>query len=206
MVDLAKKKRDHSTFDLKVALRRDVLDRIDGDPLIMETHGGFGRLWASLYAGGRPGVVFEKDEAKAAYLGRQRPAWRVYEADCELALAAGACADVVVDVLDVDPHGSAWDTITAFLRSDRELAPEMWIVVQDGLGVKLRAGGAWHVGAIVEMVDMWGNDDLTEHYVDGCKMLIEKRAREAGYGLARFAGYPCGYVGSMTHFAAFLSK
>lgn len=198
----AKKQRDHSAPELKIELRRMVLERIDAPaPVVLESHGGVGRIWADVYAGLPFGFVFEVDETKAAILARQRPTWAVYEADVEVALAAGACGWLPVDVLDVDPYGSPWATIGGFLESDREFAPAMWIVVQDGLRVAIRSGGAWRTDDLVPLVERYGND-LYDVYLDASRELLEHKAIRAGYRLDRFAGYYCGYQGTMTHWAA----
>lgn len=81
------KKRDNSTGKQKIALRRLMLKQMTAEPVVMETHGGVGQVWASVYAHISQGVVFEKNEEKAAHLARQRPTWAVYEADCIKALS-----------------------------------------------------------------------------------------------------------------------
>src|SRR6185369_12380276 len=107
---------------------------------------------------------FEHDPAKAAKLGRQRPTWRVYEAEAEGALAGGVGKDLAINFLDLDPYGSPWGFLTAFLES-RTIGGPLWIVVNDGLRQKLRLGGAWHVTCLRDVVARRGND-LHDVYLD----------------------------------------
>ena len=83
------------------------------------------------------GIVFEKNEAKAGLLGRQRPTWAVYEADSEYAISQGVGADLPVNFLDLDPYGQPWGTLEAFFSSDREFPDSIAVVVNDGLRQKL---------------------------------------------------------------------
>src|SRR5262245_48471664 len=113
---------------MKVADRLRVLDRLDAEPVVCETHGGFGRLFTRVYFHVRQGIVFEQDPRKAAKLGLQRPTWRVYETEAQGALAAGVGKDLAVNLLDLDPYGSPWGFLAAFLQS-RPLERALWIVV-----------------------------------------------------------------------------
>jgi len=194
-------RRDNSTKREKLALRKLMMRQIDGAPVVMETHGGVGQIWASCYAHLARGVVFEKDAEKAAILAQQRPTWAVYEADCVSSLAGGAGDHLVVDVLDVDPYGQPWPTIEAFFSSERPRAACLWVVVQDGLKQKIKAGGAWAVKSLAGIVKRFGND-LLDRYIDVCRILLEEHASQAGYSLARFSGYYCGASGAMTHYLA----
>lgn len=126
-------KKDNSTLDDKVMLRAVALRHLGAEPVIMETHGGIGDVWASVYQHVWQGVVFEKDSVKASKLARQRPTWAVYEADCVKALALGAGGYLTVNLLDVDPYGDPWPALTAFFGSVRPFAPRMVVVVNDGM-------------------------------------------------------------------------
>ncbi len=142
------KPKDNSTFKQKAALRKRALADLKAlgiDQLtVMETHGGAGKLWAACYADIQTaGVVFEKDPKKAERLAMQRPSWAVYECDCEAALAEGVGSHVMVDLLDVDPWGSSWEAIGAFMTSKRPFADQMVVVVNDGLRQALSMGAAW---------------------------------------------------------------
>ena len=162
--------KDNSTFDMKVADRLRVIARLGAEPVVCETHGGFGRLFTRCYSHVKRGMVFEHDQAKAEKLGRQRPTWRVYEAEAEASLAAGVGKDLAVNLLDLDPYGSPWGFLEAYLES-RPIERPLWIVVNDGLRQKLRLGGAWHVGCLKEIVAARGND-LHDVYLDVVKDMI----------------------------------
>ena len=198
-------KRNNSTFKEKVALRRVMLRQMSESPVILETHGGLGRLWAACYAGVGAGVVFEKDEDKAAYLARQRPTWAVYEVDCVRALAGGVGAHLEVNVLDLDPWGEPWPAIGAFFESERPRAARLWVVVNDGLRDCIKTGRAWRVESLQGMVQHYGND-LFARYLDVCRELLTQKAAQAGYSLDRFAGYHCGAGGIITHYLASFSR
>lgn len=82
-------------------------------PIVMETHGGAGKLFDACYGNVRDGIVFEKNPKKSKLIGLQRPTWRVYEADCESAIVSGIGGDLPVNLLDVDPYGDPWPVIDA---------------------------------------------------------------------------------------------
>jgi len=182
-----------------------MLRQMSEPPVILETHGGIGRLWAACYAGVEAGVVFEKDEDMAAHLARQRPTWAVYEADCVGALVGGAGAHLTVNVLDLDPWGEPWPAIQAFFESDRPRAARLWVVVNDGLRDCIKTGRAWRVESLQGMVQRYGND-LFARYLDVCRELLTQKAAQAGYSLDRFAGYHCGAGGIITHYLAQFSR
>lgn len=203
---MPKRKRDNSTYTQKVHLRQRALDLLGIDcPVVMETHGGAGKLFDKVYAHLPRGVVFEKDIKKADRLGLQRPTWAVYEADCVAALGAGAGGHIAVDLLDVDPYGECWLAISAFFGSQRPFAPRMVIVVNDGLRQSLSLGKAWSVGSMRGMVERFGND-LHPVYLEVCEVLLKEKAADAGYTVSRFHGYYCGYSQANTHFLAVLER
>ena len=195
-------KRDNSTFRQKVALRRLTLKHV-GAPVVMETHGGLGKIWSACYRTVLDGVVFEKKPERAGFLARQRPTWAVYEADCVAAVRGGAGAHLEVNVLDVDPYGDPWPAIGAFFESERPRAPAVYVMVNDGLRQGVRMCKAWSCGTLAGMVERFGND-LHGVYLDVCQELMKEKASQAGYGLARFAGYYCGHAQMMTHYVAVL--
>jgi hypothetical protein len=201
--------KDNSTYAYKVALRREALARLADlgvtQPVVMETHGGAGALFNRLYAHLEQGVVFEKDSTKSAKLGKQRPTWAVYEADCIEALKAGVGAHLTIDLLDVDPYGQAWDVIEAFFTSVRPWAKVMAVAVNDGLRQKLALGGAWAVGTMQRVVEKYGND-LHPVYLEVCADLMEEKAAYAGYRVSHFAGYHCGDKLALTHYLAILER
>lgn len=202
-------KKDNQTFRHKKALRMKALELLRErgieQPVVMETHGGAGKLWNACYSMLPQGVVMEKDAAKAARLGKQRPTWAVYECDCVEALQAGVGAHLTIDLLDCDPYGEVWPTLDAFFTSERPLAPVMALVVNDGLRQTLALGRAWATGSLRDVVARRGND-LHPVYLDVCEELVNEKAASAGYRIDRFAGYHVGDKQNMTHFLAVLVK
>lgn len=198
-------KRDNTTLAEKVRLRRQGLRGMPAPPVVVETHGGHGEVWRRCYQGAPTGACFEEDPGKAVALAAQRPAWAVYEGDCVAALQAGAGAHLRATVLDVDPYGDPWPAIAAFFSSDRPRAPELRAFVNDGLRQKVRLGGAWQVGTLEGVVRRHGNH-LYPRYLDVCRELMAEAARPAGYRLVAWAGYYCGALKNMTHYAATLRQ
>lgn len=195
-------KKDNSTFRLKASLRKAALEYLE-TPVIMETHGGAGKLFDACYSGVEGGIVFEKNPKKVKLLGLQRPTWRVYEADCEMAIKAGMGRDLPINLLDVDPYGDPWPVIDAFFCSKRERPYLFCVVVNDGLRQKVRMGGSWNVGTLQSAVSKYGND-LHPIYLEVCQEMLKEKASEVGYNLARFAGYYCGHAKQMTHYLGVL--
>jgi len=198
-------KKDNSTLKLKVQLRINLLKEIK-HPVILETHGGWGRVYDLVYRGIPDGVVLEKDPEKTLWLSTQRPTWSVYEGDCIRALAAGAGSHLVVNFVDVDPYGECWPVLDAFFGSVREWPDKLAIAVNDGLLQKLRLHGGWNVSSMAGIVAMYGNENLHKHYPEICQMLLKEKAAQVGYRLKRWTAYNCGHAGQMTHFAGLLVK
>lgn len=197
--------KDNSTFPAKVELRRLALQQV-AHPVVLETHGGYGELYDACYYGAATeGVVFERDARRTAFLCRQRPEWAVYEGECELHLAAGVGAHLCVNVLDVDPYGSAWGAIQAFFGSSRPFAGKMVVVVNDGLRYGTRLGRAWQIETLQPLVQRFGNG-LWDKYLDVCGVLLQEAAGPVGYGVKFFDGYYAGNGQKMTHFLAVLEK
>lgn len=197
-------KKDNSTIDRKVALRRQALRGVPLDAPILETHGGYGRIFERVYYRHR-GVVLEKDDRKVALLARQRPAWRVYHGLAEKALAAGLANDVPFSFIDLDPYGSPFDVLDAIFQPGRALAPKVELVVNDGMRNKVRVGGAWHVHCLREIVERHGND-LLAVYLDVAREMVEKIAQRVGYVITAWKGYYCGSNNDMTHYHATLER
>jgi hypothetical protein len=198
-------KRDNSTFAGKVALRKAALSRLGGPPVVLESHGGSGRIFGAIYRDVARGVVFEKDPRKAEVLAVQRPTWSVYEGDCVGPLALGAGSHLEVNLLDVDPYGDPWPTLDAFLGGRRPRAPRLMLAVNDGLLHKIEIGGAWQCSSLGRAVARHGNN-LGARYLDVCRELIEEKAAPAGYRLAAFAGRRTGSHGRMAHYLAELVR
>lgn len=176
------------------------------NPVIMETHGGYGAIYARCYSGVDDGVVFEKNPQKADVLAKQRPHWAVYECDCEGAIRDGAGAHLPVNFVDFDPYGEPWPIIDAFFESDREFPGTLAFVINDGLRQKLKTSGGWSVGSMQSMVHKYGNSHLYRNYLDICQELIKEKAGQRGYTLTRWAGYYCGHADQMAHYAAILKR
>lgn len=197
-------KKDNSTFRLKVNLRKKALEYLD-IPIVMETHGGAGKLFDACYGGVKNGVVFEKNPKKSKLLGLQRPSWRVYEADCIGAISDCIGSDLAINLLDVDPYGDPWPVIDAFFNSERERPNLLCVAVNDGLRQKVRMGGSWGVGSLQNAVGKHGND-LHPIYLEVCQEMLKEKASEVGYDLIRFAGYYCGHNKQMTHYLGVLER
>lgn len=198
--------KDNSTIILKASLRSELLRYIEA-PVVMETHGGLGRLYDRCYRAVIDGVVFEKDAQKAEYLARQRPAWAVYECDCVTALEAGVGFHLPINVLDLDPYGEPWPVLDAFLRGHGGEWPErLGIVVNDGLRQKIQINGGWDVASLQGMVGKHGASRMYEHYLEICQEMLAEKASQHGYVLALWTGYYCGAGNNMTHYAAVLNR
>ena len=197
--------KDNTTLELKVQLRLTMLQRLGQVPVVIETHGGLGSIFERCYKAVTGGAVFETDPDKASVLALQRPSWSVYEGDCVSALRAGVGAHLAANVLDVDPYGDPWPTITAFFHSERTRPREMFVVVNDGLRSNVKTGGAWTTSTLAPVVQEFGND-LYHHYLSICRYLMETLSARAGYTVAGFHGYYCGHGDQMTHCLAVLRK
>ena len=199
-------RHDNITWQDKVALRLNALRLIDGEPVICETHGGQGDIYAAAYTHVRSGIVFEKDPSKATFLARQRPSWAVYEADCVRALGQGAGRHLTFNLLDLDPYDSCWEAMEAFFGSKRPFADRMVVAVNDGLRHHLRGGGGWHVHVMEPFAERYGNHNLFAHYLQIAEELTGELVAKAGYQTAFFDGYHTGVEKKMTHFLAVLEK
>ena len=193
--------KDNSTYKLKVKLRKNALGFLSA-PVVMETHGGYGAIYQECYALLSSGVVFEKDARKAESLAKQRPAWAVYECDCEMAIRAGVGLHLPVNFYDLDPYGSSWPVLDAILSADREWPERVVVVVNDGLRQKMKMGSSWEVKALQSMVTRYGASRMYAHYLEICREMVTEKVRQVGYDLSHWGGYYCGYEGQMTHYAA----
>lgn len=196
--------KDNSTFNQKVILRRQMLKLIP-EPVVMETHGGAGKLFEACYSSLGTGIVFEKDDQKVSVLAKQRPGWSVYQADSAAVIGLGAGAHLAVNILDCDPYGSPWDVIEAFFSSDRPRPQTMAVVVNDGLRHSTCRGISWKIPNLQEMVVKFGNN-LYPLYLEVCQELMIEKAGQAGYHLTRWAGYYAGYNDLMSHYLAILER
>lgn len=92
-----------------------------------------------------------------------------------------------------------------FFDSERERPDLLCVAVNDGLRQKVKMGGSWDVGSLQGAVSKYGND-LYSIYLEVCQEMLKEKANEAGYNLARFAGYYCGHIKQMTHYLGVLEK
>lgn len=196
--------KDNSTLRRKISLRKLALEQID-QPVIMETHGGYGRIFLECYSKISQGVVFEKDDRKSGVLSEQRPTWAVYQADCLPAIRGGVGAHLPVNFLDVDPYGDPWQVITAFLDLERPKPEKLVIVVNDGLRRNTMMNFSWRIESLDPMLDKYGND-LYPIYKEVCQELMQQKAEHAGYSMHRFVAYYCGHNDLMTHYLAVLIR
>lgn len=183
----------------KVLLRKSILKRIK-DPVVIETHGGYGEIYRHCYLQAASGLVTEKDEQKARFLAEQRPHWAVYNCEAERILSAGLDLSHY-NLIDIDPYGQPWEIIDLIFTN--QLPDEFWMVVNDGLRQKIRLGGAWNTDSLAEIVREFGNN-LDARYLEVCRELITRKAD--GYTVSNFAGYYCGAGNQMTHYAVKLNK
>src|SRR5581483_9501059 len=173
-------------------------------PVVMETHGGWGKLYLRCYRHIESGIVFEQNSDKSAALAKQRPTWSVYEADCERAIRAGAGSHLSVNFLDLDPYGEPWPVLDAFLESDRPRADRLVLVVNDGLRQKLKLNAGWQVKSHRDVVDRRGNTSLYRDYLDICREMVTEKAAKAGYDLRRWVINSI--TADLTHYAAVLER
>lgn len=198
--------RDNSTFRFKASLRKKTLPLVDS-PCVMETHGGYGAIYDECYRlPSYPGVVFEKNPIKADALAKQRPTWAVYECDCATAIAEGVGFHIPVNYFDIDPYGSPWDVIDAILKNKLVLPSRIVFAVNDGLRQKVQMNGGWDTVQLQPAVGRFGAASMYRKYLEVCEFLLQQKAGEAGYSLARFGGYYCGHGDNMTHYAAVLER
>jgi len=197
--------KDNSTFLNKRRLRLRLLAMID-NPVILETHGGIGKLYAACYSTIGRGAVFEKDPQKADILAVQRPTWSVYRCDVVAGLRAGAAAHLPINFVDLDPYGEPWPVLDAFLAGDRQL-PDRWaLVVNDGLRQGLALHGGWSVKSLHGIVARFGSAYPYKNYTAVCRMLVEEKAGARGFRVANWVAYYCGHADHMTHFGAVLVR
>ena len=201
-------KLDNFTLRQKVMLRQTALAALGGEtPVICETHGGRGDVWAALYSDVAEGAVFETDPDKSVILAAQRPSWSVYEADVEMALAAGAAKHLTFNYLDVDPYGSSWETLEAFFSSARPFAPRMVVVVNDGLRFKAQSGSAWQTERLAAFAMRYGNHTVWRDYPTRiCRELMDETAAQGGYTVRTFESYATGHERKMVHMLAVLER
>ena len=196
---------DNSTLADKVRLRRRVLARLPAPPVVLETHGGFGRIYERTWFKARTGVVLEKDPRKAEHLAVQRPTWRVYQGDCERAIAAGLAADVAFDIIDLDHYGEPFTMLGALSKPGRKF-PDVWhLVVNDGTRQATMRGVSWKMEALAGAVRRHGAN-LYPKYLQVARECMEDFAGGIGFRVSAWEGYYTGKNGMMTHYHAVMSR
>lgn len=199
--------KDNTTLSRKVALRISLLRHLAvAEPVILETHGGLGKVFERVYPDVTKGAVFEIDQGKAETLCHQRPTWSVYQGKVEPALENGAAAHLPVNLIDCDPYGEPWPALEAFFASDRPRVERLGIAVNDGLRQKLRLQGGWSVHSMRQAVEKWGNVQLCEKYLQVCRWKLEQLGQRQDYRLTHWTGYHCGHNEDMTHYAAIFER
>jgi len=176
------------------------------EPVVMETHGGYGKLFGFCYSHLKQGIVFEKRPERSAKLAKQRPGWAVYEADCEAAIRAGAGGHLPVNFIDLDPYGSPWNVMDAFFEGLKPTVPRLVFVVNDGLPQRLKMNLAWNTEGLEAAVQHFGNAAIYENYLGVCKWMVKEKAARAGYALRRWTAYLCGFNHHVAHYAAVLER
>src|SRR3989304_3519644 len=197
-------KKDNSTIRLKVALRQRALKETPSGLMVLETHGGAGRIYERCYDT-RRGVVIEKKPGKADHLAKQRPTWRVYQGDAVKALGVGLAKDVQFGLVDIDPYGSPSPGVGALFAKSRQWPQVVQLVINDGLRQKCKMGGSWRASDLREEVEQHGNN-LYPIYLEVVREKMEKVAARAGFKLTGWVGYYCGHAGDMAHYWATLTK
>lgn len=189
--------KDNSTFLYKRELRTRALSKTK-EPVILETHGGQGKLFKSCYAQVPFGVVCEKKIPAANILAAQRPTWAVYCGDTLKMLAGGLGKVWPFNFIDLDPYGSPFDCLEAIFAAGLA-EPVVRFVVNDGLRQKVNVGGAWDCAALSEIVDDFGNS-INKQYLAAAKEKIRRVAGRGGYDVNEWFGYYCGHADQMTHY------
>lgn len=196
---------DNSTFPLKRKLRQSLLARIK-NPIVMETHGGFGKLFASCYSTLTRGIAFELEEDKADFLAQQRPTWSVYRGDVVTCLRGGAGSHLEINFLDLDPWGDPWPAVDAFFGSTRKFPDTMVIVANDGLRQKLHIRDGWRSKSMQDAVGKYGNQRIFKIYKELCRELLTAKILPLGYRIDLWNSYYCGDRENNTHWAGVLKR
>lgn len=197
--------KDNSTIHEKIRLRRQILARCKTPPLVLETHGGHGRIYERTWFKARGGLVLEKDDAKAEHLAIQRPTWAVYQGDCEKALAAGLARSTPFDIIDLDPWGQPFSVMAALALPGR-VFPDTWhLVVNDGTRQATMRGVSWHMEALKVQVAKYGAN-LYPIYLQVARECVEEFANKIGFEIAGWTGHYAGKNELMTHYWAMLKR
>lgn len=196
---------DNSTIVQKVRLRRRILSLYPAPPTVLETHGGYGRIFERTWYRARGGVVIEKDERKAEHLSQQRPTWAVYQGDCEAALAAGLAKETAFDIIDLDPYGQPFNVLAALAIPGR-VFPDRWsLVVNDGLRQKVALNGGWDVRSLQTAIGRHGSN-LYPIYLQVARECVAEFADKIGFDLVGWTGYYTGKGNMMSHYWGIMQR
>jgi len=200
---MSTRQHDHTTFAQKVRLRNRVLSWSGTAVDVLETHGGFGRVYERTWYRATRGAVIEQEADKVEHLARQRPSWSVYEGDSLKALRAGLFRSRAFDIVDIDPFGSSLDYMAEMFAPERARPAAWWMVVNCGLRHTLELKQAWRVNALQDLAKRHGaTADYFHRYLDAVQVLMREHAAKVGQRVAWFDGYYCGHAHQMTHYAA----
>lgn len=200
------KQLDNKTFIEKSRIRKQMLARLDAEPVILETHGGKGDLFKRCYADVDTGLVFETDPTKAEKLVQQRPNWSVYETDCVWGLAEGVGSHLDVNFVDCDPYGQAWHVLEAFFGSERPRAAHVVLVVHDGVRKSIERFGSINHAILHPIAEEIGELNISRNYLDVCEQLLHDVVSVAGYAVEGFGGFYSKRDRYQTHFFAELRR
>lgn len=196
------RQKDNSTGEQKTRLRRSILATFkDRAPVVLETHGGFGRVYEKTWYRADRGVVIEKDAIKCEHLAMQRPTWAVYQGDCIEAIGAGLAQRTAFDIIDVDPYGAPFDIFDALCRPTRRF-PDLWhLVVNDGMRQGAQRGVSWQVDALKPIVARRGNN-IFRVYKEVAREIVEMYLARIGFKVTGWYAYYTGHADLMTHYWA----
>ncbi len=187
--------KDNSTFFEKTELRRRII-KAERPRMILETHGGFGRIYDACYRGMR-GAVCEIKKDAAGVLAMQRPEWAVYCGESEKIIRSGLMTCFPFDFIDLDPYGEPFTILEAIVAGG--LGERVRVVVNDGLRNKIKVGGAWNCGVMKEIVADFGNQ-LNAKYLAAAQEKTRRILDRGGFKMSGFKGYHCGHANDMTHY------
>lgn len=196
---------DNSTLPEKARLRNQVLSKTRPKPMVLESHGGYGRIYERTWYKAGAGIVIEKDPIKADHLARQRPNWAVFQGDCEKAIAAGLGRSTPFDIIDLDPYGQPFSVLDALALPGRVFPDEWHLVVNDGTRQATMRGVSWHMESLAVQVRKYGTN-LYPIYLDVARECVEQFAAKIGFELAGWHGYYTGTNQMMTHYWAVMRR
>lgn len=179
---------DNKTLSDKLRIRRRVLDRLTAPPVVLETHGGFGRIYERTWYRARTGVVIEKDPVKVAHLCHQRPTWAVYQGNSEAVLRAGLAKSIAFDVIDLDPYGQPFTILDALTMPGRTFPNEWHLVVNDGGRNLMKRGLSWKLPMFRSAEKRFGQSGMHKHYLDAALMLVQEFGEKIGYDVTHWHG------------------